>query len=923
MPRAPTSRQPRRASLILALVALCVPCALAQPELAAFPGGDERSKAAYCVVKQFDFNERPLGNYESTPMYWRRLRGDGLPSYALGELDDAVGHNAPPSFRMSIQTGNVCYEYPQLDLTVVPDCDYFVSGFIRAEQIEHSRAFIVANFVDQFEELIPGSERVSNLVQSAGTTPEPWQRVELMLPGDYPNAYAMRLHVWVLHTYAWEEPGPQTVDPIYRRDAHGKAWFDDITVYRLPRARVSFSHRGNVVPADERPSLLIDVNNATAHPLAALVSVRDADGGEKFSQRVTLTSTRPRAEEKPEPGRKGDGRKKHSEPPARTTAGLTPSLRVPLPALPAGLYTVTLSLLAGDESLLDRKMRFAVMAPLPPLQTFRPDIGVYLPGYRGDDPPAVSALLKELGIRALKLGIPVRPQGVDERQISELRRTTELMRLMSEQGVESTGVLSPADDVEGGGFVALHEWIDRDVHWPEKLSPLLAHFGGSMPSWQIGDESHELRGIDEWSDATIRLLREQLRRFVSVPEIAIPQRMTTPHDTTADITSYWVAPQVPTRSLVTILPDLTAGGSRPRWLYVSDAANIPASLNTADFARRMVLAFAAAPERVFCPAPFELGLESGASTWEPTETFLPLRTLAHYLSGKRLIGAMQPIDDSAVLFFSGGGSSCLVVWTWNDTPSTEPIELYLGGSARAIDLLGRATPLSNNRERTRIFVRPEPIIIETRDTKLALLQSSFRMENTFLQRHQPDPPPLVAFRNPYNEPIAGELLVVPPQSWDVAPRTIPFEVGPGEGFERKLSFIMPPRQIATNQNCEVRMRLFRPQSQELEFAERLSLGLREVEVTADARWDGGELRVEQSLRNRSPDVIGFKGFCDVPGRARLEGMFVNVQPGESSTQVYVYPNAKMLGGSLIYLGVQEIRGERSLNQIVEVPPAAP
>ena len=77
------------------------------------------------------------------------------------------------------------------------------------------------------------------------------------------------------------------------------------------------------------------------------------------------------------------------------------------------------------------------------------------------------------------------------------------------------------------------------------------------------------------------------------------------------------------------------------------------------------------------------------------------------------------------------------------------------------------------------------------------------------------------------------------------------------------------------------------------------------------------------MRNPSAAVVSFKGFCDAPGGARLEGLLVDVQPGAYSTQAYIYHNAANLSGATLFLGVAEIRGERSLNLIVEVPPIQP
>lgn len=877
---------------------------------------------AYRIVKQFDFNERPLGNFETTPMYWRKLRGEGLPAFATGEFDDQVGHDAPPSFRLSIQTGNVCYEYAQLDLTVIADSDYLVSGYIRADKLEHSRAFMLAYLVDRFEDRIPGSERVSNLIASTGGGDEPWQRVELGIPGDFPVAYALRLQLWILHRSVWEEVGPTVVDPIVRRDVHGRAWFDDVTIYRLPRARLSIDAVGNIYDADESAALLLDVNNASAAALIARVRVTDETERELLRREYRLSSGRSGVVAGATESKEGT---KRTSAPKTVMAGASEPLRVPIPKLEPGLYTATLELLADKATMLERRLRFAVTAPLPHNNNYKPDIGVYLDDFRGEDASSVAALVRELGVHAVKINLTARADESGELR-EDLRSTTELMRILSELGVECAGVITPADSQHGGSYGSLHEMVDRDARWQSTLSPLMAHFGGSLPTWQLGDERNELSGSARWSDDAVRTVREQIKRFVSVPEMVVPVRIDDsrpPVERGGAIVSRWISPQIPTRDLPTVFVDADVAANERDWLFLDPSQCSGDSFAGGDFIRRVVLSHAAAAARLYMDAPMRLSGDSGALDWEPTRSFLALRTFVRYLSGKRLRGMMNPQEDGVILFFSGGGSGCLVAWTWRDVPHDEAVELYLGSDAQSIDMLGHVTRLPVVKGKTRFTLRPEPTIIVTGETELALLQSSFKMQNTYLQRHLPDPLPSISFRNPFNSNMTGEIVVRPPSNWDVTPRTIQFDLSPGESFEKALSFVMPPRQIASNQQCGIEMHLNGPAPANLEFAERLSLGLRDIDVDCVAKWDGTDLRVEQTLRNHSATAVSFKGFCDAPGRPRLDGLFVEIQPGAFSRQEYLFRDAARLSDATLLLGITEIRGERSLNQIVEVPAIQP
>src|SRR5262249_28589760 len=107
---------------------------------------------------------------------------------------------------------------------------------------------------------------------------------------------------------------------------------------------------------------------------------------------------------------------------------------------------------------------------------------------------------------------------------------------------------------------------------------------------------------------------------------------------------------------------------------------------------------------------------------------------------------------------------------------------------------------------------------------------------------------------------------------------------------------------------------------QLEFEEQLTVGLNDIEMISTPRWQGDTLIVEQTLRNKSDAVVSFSGFCAAPGRPRAEGVFAGVKPNAAVTQTYVFERAQELSGGRLHLGIQEVRGQRRLSQLVEIPP---
>ncbi len=877
----------------------------------------------YRLVKHFDFDEQKLGNYEDTPMHWVQLRGDGLPTlYAKGRFDNEVGHPAGPSFRLDIATGNVAYEYRHLDLTVVPESDYFVVGYIRAAGLEFSAAFVVAYFVDRFGELVPGSQRVSELVRASGRGSGPWQRVEVALPGEFPMAYALRLQFWILQDYVWRKPDPHDVDPIVRRDVHGNVWFDDFSVYRLPRVHLRFSNAGGLVLPGRREELILEMNNATAQPLRAELTIADGSGRRHHTQSLDVPATAGTfdlgALNTPTSRPAGTGEVSHGPvQPSHMAA-----VRAAVPDLAPGFYTARLQLAGGSETLLERRIHFAVLPELPAAAKQCPDIGVDLGYWQGGDLAGVQELLTALGCGAIKIGIPMVGALDSNEKTSYFQQLSALVRTLAEKRVDATGVLlapSVADSTEAGD--STRRLLADDDSWHELLGPILAYFGALLPTWQLGAEHVELRDAGQWQPDEVERVRSHFRRFITIPRLAIPQPISAVSAPEGDIVSVWVPAELPTHALAPQLEFLVDGDAASYWLQLDVDPRRESSdtgrLN--DLARRVVLAKALNPGRVFLPAPFQLSRSGGRPAWQPTEDYLALRTLFHYLSGKTAIAAMTPAPDTVAVVFEGGGSSCTVIWSWQSEPLPEPVELYLGPNPRAVNTRGQPVPVEVTEGRTRLVVGPTPLIVEQLHTPLALLHASYRIAPTYVQIHEAEPRPVLTFRNTFDARLAGEVHLTAPGGWMITPAVCSFLLEPGETFTQPLAFTLPPRQIAQSYDVHVRLILHTPESTELHFHEALTVGLRNIALQASAYWEGDDLIVEQSLCNHSDQPINFTAFCDAPGRARRESAFLGVTSGEVATRTYLFPASRDLAGTQLHMGIQEIGGPRSLNQFAEAP----
>lgn len=937
-------RAPAVSRAALAALALCA-CAVPSVPLALAlqPAPDDRAASGQ-VVKLFDFDERPRGNFEDTPMHWQRLTGEGLPAYSSGQFDEQVGHNAPPSFRFTLRGGNIGYEYVRDDLEVAAGTEYRLTGNVRTEGLRCARAFIASYLVDGGGERIADSERISQLAGPSGasgsTEAATWQRVEIPVRVDVPEAVGLRLQLWVLQAYVFDGP-PTAADPITSQDVNARIWFDDIALVRLPRIAVSLSNPGGLVMPDVEEALLVDVQNTAPAPLLAELVVIDDVGREQLR---TALQAAPHA---------------------------TEQFRVPLPTLPPAAYQAEVHTDAPDGRIGDaesapfvqRAFRFAVLPDLGTHGVGGTDFGVDLGAWPAQAAAGLSELVAGLGCGGVKVGLPIADPAVDPATTERLRRARDFAQEMALLGIEATGVILPPPGNSATHRATTYRTLTADVTWEEQLGPLLASFGGHLGSWQLGGEAVDLRESPVWDEATLRRFRGRLERFTTVPRLVVPRAVldvaATPglldstlgtdrgpmHDETAapagvargaGLHSIWVPAELPTPSL----PWHLAGWLRPAadthfggssgpaapgpvdWISLEgddDRRTDPRDRRT-DLARRVVLAKAANAARVYVPAPFELTTSGGQPTWQPTDQYIPLRTLFRALSGARAVSTLTCADDAVILLFQRGHEYLLVAWTWRDTPDQNAVELFAGPAASAITLSGATSPLGLDGPRARVSLSPEPIIIREVDGALLRLQDSFAVEPAFVQLHDPEPPPVLTLCNPYDQELTGTIELEVPAAWQVTPNPIRIQLGPGEILSEALRFEFPPRQIASRETLVATVSVQSPHRLELRFEVPLEIGLRDIATEVTPWWEGDDLLVRQVVHNTSDQAVSFDGFCQPPERAPLESLFLRIGPGESAIRTYRLPDARALAGSRLWLGIREIGGPRALDLLVSIPP---
>ena len=865
--------------------------AFAAPPASAPAGLDRPSIAGRRIVKHFDFNERPLGNYESVPMSWRRHGGTGFPGFLEGRIDEKVGHAATPSFRLDLDGGSLGYHFEGRDISVRTNSDYLVVAWVKCRSLETARAYLTACYLDRKGVVIPGTQQRSELV--GGRPDIDWRPITVPLPGNIPGSRYIGLSLWLTQADVWNSEPPGLHETAHE-DVKGSAWFDDITVFRLPRVTLSSSHPGNVFLDDEPVELQTEVNDPDGLSLTATLTITDV-GGAKVATRAV---------------------------PIRAQGGGIE--RFQFEGLPVGVYGAELLVSAEGASLVSRRLTFIRLLPtLSPPQSCGRNFGAILK----DVSPAALAgqaqLLKVLRPEHVK--VPVwSPQlaGAPNSKAVELKS---LLEAVVSAGGEPIGVLTDrAVFGEGGASGAaprpLIEIFNDDPRgWRPLIAGTWSLYAGLIPVWQVGADGESV-GSDPRVAAVLPLLRREMTPLMGQPVLAVGAAVSAGRGAAgADYQSILVPASIPTDSVCEYVQAAAVALDRA-WAVVQppDKCSYPRELWLADLARRLVEARFAGAATVFLPAPWGVRAEGLSAEVAPREELIVLRTVADILGRATPVSRTAIDGEARCLTFDRNGRAILFVWDPDAPPEGRDHVLYLGPDARLVDLWGRVSVPEPVGSEQIVRIGPAPQFILNTPTWLFEFRRQFRIDPPQVEASFDACERSITFRNTYREPVTGMLRLVPPPDWDVRPNRVMFSLTPGQRFRQQISIRFPLNAEAGLTPLVGEFSLDADHRYRVVAAAWLELGLKDIGLETESFRRGTSLVVRQWLTNNSDATVSFSGYLLAPQRQRIERSFWNFQTGQSAAKEFVLENSDALVGQKIRLSLKEMQGTRVWNRVLTV-----
>jgi hypothetical protein len=730
-----------------------------------------------------------------------------------------------------------------------------------------------------------------------------WVQFELHLGGTSAEAHTIGITAWVLQEPFWSISTPPARH-IPRNDVHGGAWFDDITIYALPRVELTTNVPGNILVPGRTQELQVVLGDSDNVTLQGRITITSADGTSAETHLVSVEA-----------------------------GSATEPARLPVDHLPPGLYNARLEVLASGTAIASRTLAFARVA-----QRYRNSealaqpFGVVIDSRQRSDATTELALLRGQVVRSAKLpvwtGLPEEPATLGER-----RTTDRLLQELVKRGFALTGVFAgpPSALTHSAGGLArplLDLLSGSQEVWREHLAAVVAPHASTFRWWQVGADGPNTDSFAAHADRLVlaaEKLREEMRAYLTMPLLSLPissavelssQKLPT------EQVSLHLGHELPPSWFASRIEPLVAAGYEHLSAYVEPLpadkyARLP---RLADWASRLIAARHAGVDTVYVPQTWSVRETAYGRVTEPLEEYLILRTIADVIADAVPGQRVQLAEGVECLVFHEGELSVLAVWDPYAPREGSRHAVQLGSADRQVDLWGRATPLERDQHGRQILVlSPMPILVPNVERWLVEFGTGMALRpqhvesGTELVQHTVE----MAYNG--SRPVAGSMVLEGPDSWSISPRHLTFNLMPRARWSQPVEVRYPHNEPAGKKQIIAEITLA-SDSRYFEVPLTVEIGLTDVEVWGLAFVEGDDLVLRHAVTNRSSEALSFRGSATAPGYERQYRPFLDLRPGHRQSVEYRFRGAVDLIGRSVRLGLREMNdGPRIHNLELIVP----
>lgn len=543
--------------------------------------------------------------------------------------------------------------------------------------------------------------------------------------------------------------------------------------------------------------------------------------------------------------------------------------RIPAGPLPTGWYRATLTVSAADGPLRTAERIFIRDAASPRPTPTRSFLSLTLPS--APKPSNVAPLLAWLAPSAVS--IPLAPQRGREPLLSAIRADQRAVVVQ----------VSPTTQPD--------------------LTDALMRYAPMIDAWQLTAPQSTLA-------ATIRRLAGPSPIALSCDistELKIPAAAVGPKP---EILNVSIPNRVPTARIAAQFAHFNRTVSPTLWAELPAPPSADAAA-TADWIKRILLAYQAGADRVFVPAPWN------PETVAPHPHALALRALSALVASQRPVRTFD-LDDAihAALFADPAASTgTLVAWADDAADSPRRLDLPLGRAARAFDIEGR--PIPNMNADSGFWLTDAPTYVTNVIVPQLVFADAATFEGLPLEVGRESQSRTLRFRNPTARRLETTLKLTAPTGWQLNPRSFKLTLAPGATTTAPVDFRLPRNAPAGPTPIPVELTLG-DGSPPLHLTAPVTVGLADLDVRVLWRIDSGRLIIQQLVTNRANQPVSLRAVVRSPNHPRETRSIENLDPGRTAIREFVLDNAASLLDRSVRVTLARAGGSELANHIIRV-----
>jgi len=893
--------------LLTAIVIAALTTNAAAQTDAAAPFDDGSTALSRRLVHAFHFEEAEQAPVQMPPGFFRYIATDlGFPPYGTTHLSNANAAAGHWSFEFSLDTGSLAARVPTTVIPVLPLADYTITAMVCTEGLVESRARVVAWFNDANGNAIDDSRVQTDPIATGGR----WQSVTIPMAGQYPDAVDLSIELQLVQPRHFRNLISSAEPKI--EDVAGKAWFDDVSVWQVPRIELTTSSLANVITPPDDAVLSLLVRDLTSESLSGHLEIVDVD------HHVVLRTVIPSAND-PRP------------------------TDIDLSKLPFGWYRATFELRRNGSALTQRQLDF-IIAPQPEIDDMRTGTR-FAVDLRGSDVATHDAqtmdLIRRIGCDAVGVPIWTKSLTPESNEVWAEHLRTFVDALLSRR-IDATFVLPVVPDalarlaqVDSTQVVAL---LRRDASlWRPYLDDIIINFGLQISRWQLGDRSAEEFGWRKEPHRALDDITGALGQLIASPTICIswPAVEQLPTNFEPGGLAIEAPYQLPPESLLEYADRWHAGDAETSLeLEPLPSDSFLPRERLADFALRMLHAWRAGFAELVVKAPWHVDGQL-RTVVQPDPTYIAFQRLADELSNMEFITELELMDNVQAWLLRDTKRERAVIVAWSTRANAGPVTLralLADAPVTARDLFGneQRIPLAdapgNLHPVHTIQLSDTPTFIEGISMGLAQFRAGFVMLPNFLEAEHRLHEHQLVMVNPWEFTITGTIRIQPPEGWRLTPRTHEFTLSPGQQLRLPIDVVLDRSVLGGQKQLHVDAKLIADREYEFEQNLDLEVGLREIDFSAHWSLVPNEttgvvdLIISQYVTNRGDRPLNLSTYVTAPGLSQRRRMIGGLEPGQTIVRHFrIERGAQTMAGKVIHVGIAEQNGSARLRKALEIP----